>query len=73
MWAKTSTPSQPEYKTGVLPNKHQLQQKDQLFFLLPRTELQVIQLSRVTKLVAIPAWQIEIGLALTGDKYKQIF
>jgi len=73
MWAKTSTPNQPEYKTEVLPNQHQLEQKDQFFLLLPQTEPQVIQLPTVTKLVAIPAWQIEIGLALTGDKYKQIF
>lgn len=73
MWAKTSTPRQPEYKTGVLPNQHQLEQKDKLFLLLPRTEPQVIQLPRVKKLVAIPARQTKIGLALTEEKYKQIF
>jgi len=73
MWAKTSTLRQPEYKTGVLPNQHQLEQKDQSFLPLPRTEPQVIQLPRVKKLMAIPARQIEIGLALTGDEYKQIF
>jgi hypothetical protein len=57
----------------VLPNQHQLEQKDQFFLLLPQTEPQVIQLPRVMKLVAIPAWQLEIGLALTGYKYKHIF
>jgi hypothetical protein len=60
---RLTTPNQPEYKTGVLPNQHQLEQKDQFFFLLPPTEPQVIHLPRVTKLMAIPAWQIEIGLA----------
>jgi len=55
MWAKTSTPNQPEYKTEVLPNQHQLEQKDQFFLLLPQTEPQVIHLPRVMKLVAIPA------------------
>jgi hypothetical protein len=73
MWVKSSTPSQPEYKTGVLPNQHQLEQKDQFFLLLPQTEPQVIQLPRVTKLVAISAWQTEIGLTLIGDKCKQVF
>lgn len=55
MWAKTSTPNQPEYKKEVLPNQHQLEQKDQFFLLLPQTEPQVIHLPRVMKLVAIPA------------------